>query len=94
MLGLRPDEVLAILQRGERVLSRAETRAWDRGRPVQITITTPDIENFRRARTQIAADIARAVSAFRPMAAAWPAFRVVRSAAWSHAASRLCRMCL
>jgi lambda family phage tail tape measure protein len=62
MLGLRPDEVPAILQRGERVLSRRETRDWDRGRPVQVNIATPDIENFRRARTQIAADIARAVA--------------------------------
>jgi len=57
-----PDEIPAILQRGERVLNRRETREYGQGRPVSINISTPDIENFRRARTQVAADIARAVS--------------------------------
>jgi hypothetical protein len=63
--GLRPDEVPAILQRGERVLSRAETRAFDRagaGGGVTITIMTNDAESFRRTRTQVASDIARAVA--------------------------------
>lgn len=60
--GLGPDEVPAILQRGERVLNRREAREYGRDRVVQVNITTPDIENFRRARTQVAADIARAVS--------------------------------
>ena len=63
--GLRPDEVPAILQRGERVLSRAETRAFDRGGPgggVTINIMTTDAESFRRSRTQVASDIARAVA--------------------------------
>jgi hypothetical protein len=32
------------------------------GSNITVNISTPDIENFRRARTQIAADIARAVS--------------------------------
>ena len=62
MLGLRPDEVPAILQRGERVLNRREAREWERGRGVTINISTPDVEGFRRARTQIAADLARAVA--------------------------------
>ena len=63
--GLRPDEVPAILQRGERVLSRAETRAFERARAdagVTVNIVTPDAESFRRSRTQVASDIARAVA--------------------------------
>jgi hypothetical protein len=62
--GLRPDEVPAILQRGERVLSRTETRAFDRGGSggVTINIMTNDAESFRRSRTQVASDIARAVA--------------------------------
>ena len=32
------------------------------GSNITVNISTPDIENFRRARTQVAADIARAVS--------------------------------
>lgn len=63
--GLRPDEVPAILQRGERVLSRRETAAAARGAvapAVNVTIMTRDAESFRQSRTQVAADIARAVS--------------------------------
>ena len=63
--GLRPDEVPAILQRGERVLSRAETRAFDRGGSgggITVNIMTNDAESFRRSRTQVASDIARAVA--------------------------------
>jgi len=63
--GLRPDEVPAILQRGERVLSRAETRTFDRARGdggVIVNIMTTDAESFRRSRTQVAIDIARAVA--------------------------------
>ncbi|MET3791766.1 tape measure protein [Aquamicrobium terrae] len=63
--GLRPDEVPAILQRGERVLSRREAAAAARGSTapaVNITIMTRDAESFRQSRTQVAADIARAVS--------------------------------
>jgi hypothetical protein len=62
--GLRPDEVPAILQRGERVLSRKEAARY--GQPdaqtVNITINARDAESFRQSRTQIAADIARAVA--------------------------------
>ncbi|MCT4334301.1 phage tail tape measure protein [Paracoccus sp. YLB-12] len=60
MVGLRHDEVPAILQRGERVLSRRE--AQDYGNGVTVNINTRDAESFRQSRTQIAADIARAVS--------------------------------
>jgi hypothetical protein len=65
--GLAPDEVPAILQRGERVLSRREARDYGRAEPgaapvVNVTIMTRDAESFRQSRTQVAADIARAVS--------------------------------
>ncbi|WP_099865919.1 phage tail tape measure C-terminal domain-containing protein [Pararhizobium haloflavum] len=64
-VGLRHDEVPAILQRGERVLSRRETRDYGTASStpaVNITIMTRDAESFRQSRTQVAADIARAVS--------------------------------
>ncbi|HEU0223402.1 MAG TPA: phage tail tape measure C-terminal domain-containing protein [Paracoccaceae bacterium] len=62
-LALRPDEIPAILQRGERVLSREEARRRETGGPVvQVNITATDAESFRRSRTQVAADIARAVA--------------------------------
>ena len=69
-LGLRPDEVPAILQRGEQVLSRREVRDRDAPRRdreaapvVNISIQTRwDAESFRQSRTQVAADISRAVS--------------------------------
>ncbi|MCR8724124.1 phage tail tape measure C-terminal domain-containing protein [Frigidibacter sp. ROC022] len=60
-LGLRHDEVPAILQRGERVLSRREAQALGAG-GVTININARNAESFRQSRTQIAADIARAVS--------------------------------
>jgi len=61
--GLRPDEVPAILQRGERVLSRREVANGAVGSaPVNITIQTRDAESFRQSRAQVAADIARAVA--------------------------------
>ena len=60
--GLRPDEVPAILQKGERVLSRRETAGYGAAGNVSITIQTRDAESFRQSRTQVASDIARAVS--------------------------------
>ncbi|WP_111735390.1 phage tail tape measure C-terminal domain-containing protein [Roseovarius amoyensis] len=60
--GLKSDEVPAILQRGERVLSRREARGYGAGGAVTINIHARDAESFRQSRTQIAADIARAVS--------------------------------
>ena len=62
MAGLRHDEVPAILQRGERVLSRREAQAYGAGSGVNVTIMARDAESFRQSRTQVAADIARAVS--------------------------------
>lgn len=63
---LSPDEVPAILQRGERVLSREEVRRYDgRGAMSQpminVTIQTPSPSAFQASRTQVAADLARAV---------------------------------
>ena len=67
--GLKPDEVPAILQRGERVLSRREAAGYGQGQSgapaVNVTIMSRDAESFRQSRTQVAADIARAVSAGR-----------------------------
>ncbi len=63
--GLKPDEVPAILQRGERVLSRREAAPSGRGaahQSVNITIVARDADSFRQSRTQVAADIARAVA--------------------------------
>ena len=63
---LSPDEVPAILQRGERVLSREETRRYaeraSNSQPiVNVVIQTPNPAAFQASRTQIAADLARAV---------------------------------
>lgn len=63
---LSPDEVPAVLQRGERVLNRAETLAYNRGRSgggaiVNVTIQTPSPAAFQASRTQMAADLSRAV---------------------------------
>jgi hypothetical protein len=62
--GLRPDEVPAILQRGERVLSRREAASYGQAgaSTVNVTINARDAESFRQSRTQVASDIARAVS--------------------------------
>jgi uncharacterized protein (TIGR02217 family) len=60
MAGLRHDEVPAILQRGERVLSRREAQSYGAGGGVNVTIMARDAESFRQSRTQVAADIARA----------------------------------
>ena len=51
----------AILQRGERVLARREAQSYGAG-GVNVTIMARDAESFRQSRTQVAADIARAVS--------------------------------
>lgn len=56
--GLRSDEVPAILQRGERVLSRREAAGYGQG--VTVNIAARDAESFRQSRAQIGADIARA----------------------------------
>jgi phage-related minor tail protein len=64
---LSPDEVPAILQRGERVLSRDEARNYGTGGTmpvapvVNVTIQTPNPTAFQASRTQVAADLSRAV---------------------------------
>jgi Lambda phage tail tape-measure protein (Tape_meas_lam_C) len=62
--GLRPDEVPAILQKGERVLNRREAAQYGTGgsQNITINIATRDTESFRQSRTQVSADIARAVA--------------------------------
>jgi hypothetical protein len=64
--GLKPDEVPAILQRGERVLSRREAGGYGQAQStapnISVTIMSRDAESFQQSRTQVAADIARAVS--------------------------------
>jgi hypothetical protein len=62
--GLAADEVPAILQRGERVLSRDEARGYGQA-SVNVTIQARDAQSFRQSRSQVAADIARAVQAGR-----------------------------
>ncbi|MGI3212573.1 phage tail tape measure C-terminal domain-containing protein [Roseovarius tibetensis] len=69
LAGLRHDEVPAILQRGEMVLSRRQLAAASRSRdseqqrPVQVVmnVTTPDASSFRRSQGQISADLSRAL---------------------------------
>lgn len=62
-----PDEVPAILQRGERVLNRRETRDYDRqggrmGSPmINVTIQTPNPQAFQASQSQVASQLARAV---------------------------------
>ncbi len=71
LAGLRADEVPAILQRGEMVLSRAQLAAIGAARetrpPVNVVmnISTPDAGSFRYAQGQIAADAARAMEQAR-----------------------------
>ena len=66
VLGLKPDEVPAILQRGEEVLTRGDPRHRDNGGMgassvnVQMTINTPDADSFRRSQGRIARDMADA----------------------------------
>jgi len=61
--GLQPGEVPAILQRGEQVLSRREVATGMGSSPnIIINIQTRDAESFRQSRTQVSADIARAVA--------------------------------
>jgi hypothetical protein len=65
--GIKPDDVPAILQKGERVLSRREAAGCGQSTApaVNVTIMARDAESFRQSRSQVAADIARAVQAGR-----------------------------
>ena len=71
MVGLRPDEVPAILQRGERVLSRHEVAEGQRGGgdrggvTINMSVTTPDADSFRRSQGQITAEMSRAIARAR-----------------------------
>jgi hypothetical protein len=63
---LSPDEIPAILQRGERVLNRKEAQSYNaRGSAmppvINVTIQTPNPSAFQASRTQLAADLSRAV---------------------------------
>lgn len=60
--GLRSDEQVAVLQTGERVLNRRQTREWDQGGGTVVNINARDAQSFRRSRAQVAADISRAVA--------------------------------
>jgi hypothetical protein len=65
---LRPDEMPAILQRGEMVLSRSQVaKRMNEPRaaaPVNVVmnITTPDVGGFRASQGQLAADAARTLA--------------------------------
>ena len=62
---LGADEYATILQRGERVLNRRETTAYERAHfaaPPIVNLHVRDAESFRQSRTQVASDIARAVA--------------------------------
>ena len=64
-LGLAADEVPAILQRGERVLSRSQNKAYGSGneRPMVVNFNVKDAQSIRQSRAQMAADAARIVGA-------------------------------
>lgn len=59
--GLRHDEVPAILQTGEQVLSRKQVAQGRRPITVHMTVHTPDATSFRRSHAQIAADLGAAI---------------------------------
>ena len=70
MSGIRADEYAAILQRGERVLNRRETRDYEAGRfggaaPIINFNGVRDVQSFRQSRTQVAADLSRAMGMAR-----------------------------
>ncbi len=61
--GLRPNEVPAILERGERVIPKDERSSRSgSGVPIVFNITTPDADSFRRSEGQITAMLARAAN--------------------------------
>jgi hypothetical protein len=64
-VGLRSDEYAAVLQSGERVLNRQETRNYQSqgNQPLVVNFNgVRDANSFRQSRTQITSDLARAVS--------------------------------
>lgn len=63
-VGLRSDEYAAILQSGERVLNRQETRDYQSGgSPLVVNFNgVRDVKSFKQSRTQIASDLSRAAA--------------------------------
>ena len=64
VLGLRSNEVPAILQRGEEVLTRGDPRhRANQGGEVKVimNITTPDVQGFRRSQGEIAVQASTAI---------------------------------
>ncbi len=60
--GLKSDEVPAILQRGEEVISRKDRKSRSAGVSVVMHITTPDANSFRASQSQISAEAARGIN--------------------------------
>jgi len=63
--GLKPDEVPAILQRGEEVVSRKDRQRRSAGVNVVMHITTPDANSFRASQAQVSAEAARGINRAR-----------------------------
>lgn len=63
--GLKPDEVPAILQRGEEVVSRKDRQRRGTGVNLVMNISTPDANSFRASQSQISAEAARGISRAR-----------------------------
>ncbi|MDX9689784.1 MAG: phage tail tape measure C-terminal domain-containing protein [Alphaproteobacteria bacterium] len=63
--GLKSDEVPAILQRGEEVISRKDRKSRSAGVSVVMHITTPDANSFRASQNQISAEAARGINRAR-----------------------------
>ena len=59
--GLAPDEIPAILRRGERVLNQQETRGYGQSGP-KVIFNVKDADSVRRSRSQLAADAARVLA--------------------------------
>lgn len=65
-LALKPDEVPAILQTGERVLSRREVAEGARtAAPITVNIYAQDARSFMASRTQVASELSRMAEAGR-----------------------------
>lgn len=62
--GLAPDEIPAILRKGERVLNPQESRGYGQSAPTVI-FNVKDAESVRRSRSQLATDATRIIAAGR-----------------------------
>ncbi len=63
--GLKPDEIPAILQRGEEVVSRKDRKSRSTGVNVVMHISTPDANSFRASQAQVSAEAARGINRAR-----------------------------